>query len=60
MTTKFFDWEGNYCEAEVTEVAKSEVNFLFDTHIASVEMADGSHFEIYNIDGELCGYYEED
>lgn len=57
--TKFYDWDGNYCEAEVAEVSKSEVNPVFDTYVASVEMSDGAYFEIYSVDGELCGYYEE-
>lgn len=57
--TRFFDYEGNYHEAFVREVSKSEINFLFDEYIASVEMTDGVYFEIYSVDGELCGFYEE-
>ena len=55
---RFFDWAGKYQEADVVEVEKTDINHLFDAHIASVEMTDGSYFEIYSVDGELHGYRE--
>lgn len=54
----FFDWNDNYCEAFVRIVEKSQINSLFDINIASVEMNNGEILEVYNVDGELCGYYE--
>ena len=55
----FFDWNNSYQEADVVVVDKSEINPIHDAHIASVEMADGSYFEIYSVDGELHGYLDE-
>lgn len=54
---RFFDWNGNFHEAFVKIVSKTEICPLFDTHIASVELNDG-FIEIWNVDGELWGYYE--
>ena len=54
----FFDWNGKFHEADVSEVKKSDINPMFDTHIACVKMNDGTYFEIYSVDGELHGYIE--
>ncbi len=55
----FFDWNNKYQEADVVVVDKNEINPICDTHVASVEMTDGSYFEIYSVDGELHGYLDE-
>lgn len=60
MTLSFFAWDGTFIEdANVVEVEAGDVCTLTDMQVASVECNCG-WWEVYNIDGILCAYWEED
>lgn len=43
----------------VIEIEKSDVDPRFDKHIRTIEVYTG-WWELYNIDGVVCGYFESD
>lgn len=43
----------------VVEIEKADVRPLFDKHIRSIETYTG-WWELWNIDGVVCGYFESD
>ena len=60
MTLSFFAWDGSFIEnANIIEIKKTDVNWATDIHIASVECNVG-WWEVYNINGKLCAYWEDD
>ena len=59
FTLRFLDDDMNEVVVDVIRIEKADVRPLYDTHIRSVEVSDG-WWELWNIDGCVCGYFEED
>jgi len=59
ITLRFLDDEVRECILDVLVVEKSDILPLFDKHIRSVEVENG-WWELWNINGRVCGYFEED
>ena len=60
MTLSFFAWDGSFVEdANIIEVEAGDICMMTDAHIATVECY-GGWWEVYNIDGKLCAYWEDD
>lgn len=59
ITLNYLDDEVRENSVDVVVIEKADVRPLFDTHIRTLEMSDG-WWELWNIDGVVCGYFEED
>ena len=59
MTIKALDENCKEVEYTFVVIEKADVRPPYDTKVRSVEMADG-WWELWNIDGVLCGYFEEE
>ena len=60
MTLTFFTDNGYLVmNANVVEVAKTDICHPIDTHVASVECF-GGWWEVYNCCGKLCAFWDAD
>lgn len=59
MTLTYLDDEMNEVTINVIVIEKADVRLPYDKHIRTVEVSDG-WWELWNINGYVCGYFEVD
>jgi len=59
MTVKALDENCKVVDYTFVEIEKADVRPPYDTKVRSIEMESG-WWELWNIDGTLCGYFIEE
>lgn len=59
ITLCYLDDNMNVVDVNVVVIEKADIRPLYDTHIRSIETGTGL-WELWNIDGIVCGYFEAD
>lgn len=59
ITLTYLDDNMNVVDVNVVVIEKADIRPPYDTHIRTIEVEDG-WWELWNIDGVVCGYFEAD
>lgn len=59
ITLCYLDDNMNVVDVNVVVIEKADIRPPYDTHIRSIEIGTDL-WELWNIDGVVCGYYEAD
>lgn len=57
---RFFNENNEYMEAYVKSIKKEDIMPQLDIFVASVEYTDDTWMQIYNVNGVLMGYFEDE